>query len=158
MKECQPLRRPSPHTQKSKSQQRASTDQAEATAHLLATGDKKERKKKPVPSGHRQLDFLISKILYIIGLTLKGNQDSGMKAGGCCWVAIRCSYSTSAEGNFEMEKIQIRNSLVAPWVKYWCCHCCGSGYSCGVGSIPGPGTSAYHGHGQKFLYVKITYI
>ena len=62
MKECQPLRRPSPHTQKSKSQQRASTDKAEATAHLLATGDKKERKKKPVPSGHRQLDFLISKI------------------------------------------------------------------------------------------------
>ena len=23
----------------------------------------------------------------------------------------------------------------------WCCPCCGSGYSCGAGSIPGLGTS-----------------
>ena len=26
---------------------------------------------------------------------------------------------------------------------------CGSGYSCGVGLIPGLGTSVCHGHGQK---------
>lgn len=28
------------------------------------------------------------------------------------------------------------------------CHCCGSGHWCGVGSVPGPGSSACHGHGQ----------
>ena len=29
------------------------------------------------------------------------------------------------------------------------CHCCGSGYSCGVGLIPGPGTSVCCGRGQQ---------
>ena len=29
------------------------------------------------------------------------------------------------------------------------CHCCGSGYSCDVGSMPGPGTSTCQEHGQK---------
>ena len=29
------------------------------------------------------------------------------------------------------------------------CHCCGSGYSCGTGSIPGPGTYTCLRHGQK---------
>ena len=29
------------------------------------------------------------------------------------------------------------------------CHCCGSGYSCGVGLIPGLETSACHEHGKK---------
>ena len=28
-------------------------------------------------------------------------------------------------------------------------HCCGSGYSCGMGSTPGLGTFTYHGHSQK---------
>ena len=30
-----------------------------------------------------------------------------------------------------------------------CYHCCGSDYSCGVGSIPGPGTSTCCGYSQK---------
>ena len=34
-------------------------------------------------------------------------------------------------------------------LKIWCCHSCGSGYSCGIGSIPGPGTSACSRQGQK---------
>ena len=29
------------------------------------------------------------------------------------------------------------------------CHCCDSGYCCGVGSVPGPRTSAYCGYSQK---------
>ena len=29
------------------------------------------------------------------------------------------------------------------------CHCCGSGFSCGMGSIPGLGTSLCYGYGQK---------
>ena len=33
--------------------------------------------------------------------------------------------------------------------KYLACHCCGSGCSCGAGSIPGPGTSASRGCNQK---------
>lgn len=30
-----------------------------------------------------------------------------------------------------------------------CCHFCGLGHCCDWGSIPGPGTSAYHGHSQE---------
>ena len=30
-----------------------------------------------------------------------------------------------------------------------CCHCYGSGYCCGTGSMPGPGTSACHKCNQK---------
>ena len=30
-------------------------------------------------------------------------------------------------------------------------HCYGSGHCCGMGSIPGPGTSACHRHRQKFF-------
>jgi len=30
-----------------------------------------------------------------------------------------------------------RNSLVAQWVRIWCCRCCGSGHCCGTGLIPG---------------------
>ena len=33
---------------------------------------------------------------------------------------------------------------MAQWVKDPVLHCCGSGYNCGVGSIPGTGTSACH--------------
>ena len=40
-------------------------------------------------------------------------------------------------------------SYVAQWVKYPRCHWCGSGYCCGVGSIPGLGTSAYLGCNKK---------
>ena len=42
------------------------------------------------------------------------------------------------------------------WGSLWCsrsrirhCHCFGSGDCCGVGSIPGPGTSMFCGRGQK---------
>ena len=35
------------------------------------------------------------------------------------------------------------SSLVAQQLRIWCCHCCG------MGSIPGPGTSACCRHGQK---------
>ena len=34
-------------------------------------------------------------------------------------------------------------------LRIWCCHCRGSGCCCGMGSIPGPGTSTCHGQGQK---------
>lgn len=30
-------------------------------------------------------------------------------------------------------------------LRVWCCDCCGSGYSCGVCSIPGSGNSTYRG-------------
>ena len=33
-------------------------------------------------------------------------------------------------------------------LKMWCCHCCGSGHSCGTVSIPGPGISAFCRHDQ----------
>ena len=40
-----------------------------------------------------------------------------------------------------------------PWwlsaLRIWHCHCCGSGYSCGAGSIPGPGTFTCCGNGKK---------
>ena len=40
-----------------------------------------------------------------------------------------------------------------PWwgggLRIQCCHCCGSGHSCSVGWIPGPGTSTSHRHSQK---------
>lgn len=41
--------------------------------------------------------------------------------------------------------------LVAQWVKdlSLTCRCYGSSCHCGMGSIPGPGTSACHRHGQK---------
>ena len=42
-----------------------------------------------------------------------------------------------------------RSSLMAQGLRIWCCHCCGSGYSCGVGSIPGLGTSACPGRDRK---------
>jgi len=64
---------------------------------------------------------------------------------------------------------QNRGSLVARWVKdpalsllwlrsllwwsgelrIWCCHCCGSGCSCGMGSIPGLGTFICWGPKKK---------
>ena len=34
-------------------------------------------------------------------------------------------------------------------IKNWCCHCCGSGYCCGIVLIPGPGTSTCLRGGQK---------
>ena len=34
-------------------------------------------------------------------------------------------------------------------LRMWCCHCCGSSHSCGVGLIPGSETSACCGCGQK---------
>ena len=40
-----------------------------------------------------------------------------------------------------------------PWwlsgLKIWCCHYCGCGYCCGMGSIPGLGTSACHRFSKK---------
>ena len=41
-------------------------------------------------------------------------------------------------------KKETRSSLVAYQLRTWHCHCCGLGYHCGLGSIPGPGTSACH--------------
>ena len=38
------------------------------------------------------------------------------------------------------------------------CHCYGSGYICGVGSIPNPGTSMCHGHRKKKKKKGITYL
>ena len=42
-----------------------------------------------------------------------------------------------------------------PWglnrFRIWRCHCCGSGHSCGSGSVPDLGTSACCGHGQKHI-------
>ena len=47
--------------------------------------------------------------------------------------------------------------LGIPWwlhgLRIWCCYCCDSGYSSGAGLIPGPGTSAYRGRGQKKVLV-----
>ena len=37
------------------------------------------------------------------------------------------------------------------------CYCYGSGYSCGMGSIPGPGTFACHGLSQKQIKSLDTY-
>ena len=34
-------------------------------------------------------------------------------------------------------------------LKIQCCQCCASGYSCGMGSLSGPGTSTCYGHSQK---------
>ena len=41
-----------------------------------------------------------------------------------------------------VKKIKSRSSLVAQGLRIWCCHYCGCGYSCDLGSIPGPGTYA----------------
>lgn len=38
--------------------------------------------------------------------------------------------------------------LCVQWVKTWCCLCSGLGHSCGMGSIPGPGTSMCCRRGQ----------
>ena len=38
---------------------------------------------------------------------------------------------------------------MAQQVKDLLCHCCGLGHCCGTGLIPGPGTSACYGCGQK---------
>ena len=40
-------------------------------------------------------------------------------------------------------------SLGIPWWLSRCCHCCGSGCSCGIGSNTSPGTCLYGWHGQK---------
>ena len=32
-----------------------------------------------------------------------------------------------------------QSSLVAQWLKIWCCHFCGSGHCCGSGYISDPG-------------------
>ena len=37
-----------------------------------------------------------------------------------------------------------RSSLVGQWLKIWHCHCCGSGYSGDMGSIPGLGIYTCH--------------
>ena len=42
-----------------------------------------------------------------------------------------------------MEKLRLKSSLVAQWVKDQTLYCCGTR------SIPGPGTSTYHKHDQK---------
>uniref|UniRef100_A0A8D1NRS6 Epidermal growth factor receptor pathway substrate 15 n=1 Tax=Sus scrofa TaxID=9823 RepID=A0A8D1NRS6_PIG len=46
-----------------------------------------------------------------------------------------------------------KTKLGVPWwlsrLRIWHCHCGGSSHCCGVGLIPGPGTSACLGHGQK---------
>ena len=42
-----------------------------------------------------------------------------------------------------------RVSLWLSRLRIWHCHCYGSGYSCGMCSIPGPGTFGFHGCSQK---------
>ena len=49
----------------------------------------------------------------------------------------------------DVERREIRSSLVASWLRIWLCHCYGSGCCCGVVSIPGLGTFAGHGYGPK---------
>ena len=38
---------------------------------------------------------------------------------------------------------------MASRLRIWHCHCYGSGYCCGIGSVPGLGTSACCRYGQK---------
>ena len=49
----------------------------------------------------------------------------------------------------EHYNIPVRSSPKAQWVKDWRCHCSQLGHCCGMGSIPGPGSSACHEHSQK---------
>ena len=54
--------------------------------------------------------------------------------------------------------IKSKNRHGVPWwlngFKIQHCHCCVSGYYCSMGSIPGPGISACHRHGQKNNFFK----
>ena len=52
--------------------------------------------------------------------------------------SVRNSKSTCRGVSLWLSRLRIR-----------CCHCCGFGYSCGMGYIPGPETSACCGHSQK---------
>lgn len=49
-------------------------------------------------------------------------------------------------------KLILKTEGEFPWwhsgLRFWHCHCCGSGLSCSVGLIPGPRTSTCHGHSQ----------
>ena len=47
------------------------------------------------------------------------------------------------------KKTKKRNSLWGRGLRIQCCHCSSSGCCCGMGSIPGLGTSACHGYSQK---------
>ena len=49
------------------------------------------------------------------------------------------------------KKKKIRSSLVSHGLRIWHHHSCGSGRCYGMALIPGPGTSAFHEHGQKNL-------
>ena len=55
--------------------------------------------------------------------------------------------NTSSGDGINSQWMFLGSHVVVPsWVRrlgIWHCHCCGSGYSCVKGSIPGPGTSAY---------------
>ena len=47
---------------------------------------------------------------------------------------------------------------VSPWLsrlRIWSCHCYGSGYCCGMDSVPGPEILYAAGAGKKINYIEI---
>ena len=63
-------------------------------------------------------------------------------------LAWELPYATNAalKDKKRKKKTLTRSSLVAWQLWTQCCQCCGLGYCCGSGLIPGP---TYHGHSQK---------
>ena len=48
-----------------------------------------------------------------------------------------------------LRNINVRVPLQFNGLGIWCCHCCGSDYSCGARLIPGLGTCTCRRHGQE---------
>lgn len=87
-KNANPFTHRTSHTQKSKSQQSTSTGCANVTAHLLATGGRKgiTRVFEAQAAG---ISIPVRLYTMVLVCSPEGNQDSGVKNGGRCWVAIK---------------------------------------------------------------------
>ena len=94
--------------------------------------------------------------LFLYPRTFKlGNQESNMPLTSPGFSASGLTIITSTPSCLSrvLSKDDPKSTLAVPlWssgLRIWHCHCSSRGHCCGSGSIPGPGTSTCHGHGQK---------
>ena len=62
----------------------------------------------------------------------------------CFVVRMHAFYNEKREIIYQHVLTKKKQVRVLSWLwglRVWCCHCCGSGYSYGMDSIPGPGNS-----------------
>ena len=123
-----------------------------------------------IPTLGRNIDGLF---LRLAPLTNKAIYYGGYRHEFQSHSALNNSCNHSGHGAFKMcnrgtefctvfnlnLKTHIQSSLLVSRLRIWLCHCNCLGHCCGTGSIPLPGTSAYHGCGQlkKKTHIPFSY-